>query len=302
MAISIRHSTTLVSFQNHFLRALWRFKLQRPGPQSHPAFINGLQMNTSYTYSKAMDDSTAEVNASDLTQRRPQSSRDQHAEYSRSALNRTNRLTVEAVYDLPYFKHSNFLLKNLVGNWQLSPIYTYESPEYVTPSSEDQFQLERRFRWNLSHVYNNGGNKQVGSGVIPVYSTTLAGNCTPPATTCNGNLVGYLAKNQNAYYITSGKGTLPDAERNTLAGRPIDNLTVAAGKRINFTERYSLSSRPRHSMSLTTLSLSPVLSTVSAALLPQALPPTTSTQQAVYSTSRRNNGPPMLAPCSLPQS
>ena len=36
------------------------------------------------------------------------------------------------VYDLPYFKNGSWLMKNVVGNWQFSPVYTYESGEWVT--------------------------------------------------------------------------------------------------------------------------------------------------------------------------
>lgn len=202
-------------------------------------YTNGLQLNASYTFSRAMDDSTAEVNASALTQRRPQNSQNVHQEYSRSALDRAQRLTVEAVYDLPIFRHSNFLLRNVVGNWQLSPIYTYETPEYVTATSNVNSNRNGDAGSISRTVVNPGGDKQVGSGVVPVYSTTLAGLCAAGATRCNANLVGYQALNPKAYYVTAGAGTLPNQERNTLAGRPIDNLTLTAGKRISFTERYS---------------------------------------------------------------
>lgn len=204
-------------------------------------YTNGLQMNASYTWSRAMDDSTAEVNASALTERRPQDSRNQHAEYSRSALDRTQRLSVEAVYDVPFFRHSNFLMRNLVGNWQLSPIYTYETPEYVTATSNvSQGSNRNGDAGAISRtVINPNGNKQLGSGVVPVYSTTLAGLCTAGSTRCNANLVGYQAVNPNAYYVTAGSGTLPNQERNTLASRPIDNVTLTAGKRIAFSDRYA---------------------------------------------------------------
>jgi hypothetical protein len=204
-------------------------------------FINGFQMNGSYTWSKALDDSTAEVNASELTQRRPQNSRNQHAEYARSALDRNQRFTLEAVYDLPYFKHSSFLLKNLAGNWEVSPIYTYETPEYVTPSSEVNSNLNGDSGGISRTFFNTAGNKQVGSGVYTVYSTnpTLVALCGAGVTQCNADTVGYVAQNPNAGYITSGPGTIPNAERNTLAGRPIDNVDISALKRISFGDRYS---------------------------------------------------------------
>jgi hypothetical protein len=185
-----------------------------------------------------MDDATAEVFATVLTPRRPQNSQNLNADYSRSALDRTNRLTIAAVYDLPYFKHSNYLLKNFVGNWTISPIYTYESPEYTTTLSGVNSNLNGDSGTAIDRtIINPNGTKGTSSLVVPVYSTTLATNCTPPATTCNGNLVGYVATNPSAYYIQAGKGTLPNASRNTLPIRPIDNVDLSVSKRFNITER-----------------------------------------------------------------
>ena len=207
-------------------------------------FSHGLATNISYTYSRAMDDSTAEVNSSALTERRPQDSRNQHAEYSRSALDHPQRLTASAAYELPFLRNRGFLLRSLGSGWQVSPIFTYESPEFVTATSNTNSNLNGDsggvsrtiVNPNASHVTQGTA---LGSAIVPVYSTTLTGNCTAPATTCSGNLVGYLATNPNAYYIVAGKGTLPNQERNTLMGNPIDNLTMEAGKRIILSERYS---------------------------------------------------------------
>ncbi len=89
-----------------------------------------------------MDDATAEVFATTLTPRRPQNSQNVNADYSRSALDRTNRVSLEVVYDVQAFKHSSsFVKKNLIGNWTVSPIYTYESPEYATVLSNANSNL-----------------------------------------------------------------------------------------------------------------------------------------------------------------
>jgi hypothetical protein len=200
-------------------------------------FQNGFLLNASYTWSKTMDDATAEVFSTVLTPRRPQDSQNVAADYSRSALDRTNRLTVAAVYDLPYFKHSNWLVKNIVGNWEASPIYTYESPEYATVLSGVNSNLNGDSAGIDRPIVNPTGVKGTGSGVSGVYSTTLVGNCDAGVTQCPGNLVGYVANNPNAYYIQAGAGTLPNASRNTLPIRPINNVDLALIKRINFTER-----------------------------------------------------------------
>ncbi len=204
-------------------------------------FHNGFQMNASYTWSKTMDDATAEVFATVLTPRRQQNSQCISCDYSRSALDRTNRFTFEAVYDVPYFKHSNYLLKNVVGNWQVAPIYTYESPEYVTVLSGVNSNLNGDSATIDRTIINPTGNKAAGSGVLSVYSNnpTLVAACGAGVSQCAANQVGYLATNPNAYYITAGKGTLPTAGRNTLPGNPINNFDLSALKRINITERYA---------------------------------------------------------------
>ncbi len=204
-------------------------------------FEHGLQMNLSYTWSKTMDDATAEVFATVLTPRRQQNSQCIKCDYSRSALDRTNRLSLEALWDLPYYKHSNsFLMRNVVGNWKIVPIYTYESPEYATVLSGVNSNLNGDSGAAIDRpIINPNGVKGTGSGVNPVYNPALAGNCAVGVTQCTGNLVGYTAINPNAYYIQAGSGTLPTAGRNTLPIRPINNVDLSAFKRITVREHYS---------------------------------------------------------------
>ena len=226
-------------------------------------FQNGLQMNLSYTWSKTMDDATAEVFATVLTPRRPQDSQNVAGDYSRSALDRTHRVTLEALYDLPFYKHSgNFLLKNVVGNWAVSPIYTYESPEYTTPLSGVNSNLNGDSGAAIDRpLINPNGVKGTGTGVVPLVNPALAANCTASSTTsnfaangafavCNADTVGYSAGSldattgvftpSNAYYVQAGNGVLPTAARNSLPVRPIDNFDVAAYKRLTFHDRYSV--------------------------------------------------------------
>ena len=98
-------------------------------------FTNGLQFQVAWTWSHAFDNSTADVFSTVLTPRRPQDFQNFAADWSTSALDRRHRVTIEAIYDLPFFKNSNWMMKNLVGNWQFAPIYTFESPEYATVQS-----------------------------------------------------------------------------------------------------------------------------------------------------------------------
>jgi len=203
-------------------------------------FKNGLLLDFSYTWSKTMDDATATVNSTSLTPRRPQNSQNVSADYSRSALDRTHRLTLAAVYDVPFFKKSNWLEKNLIGNWEFAPIYTYESPEYFTVLSGVNANINGDSAGIDRTIFNPNGIKGKGTGATALYDPTRAGLCTAPATTCTANLVGYVANDATAEYVQAKAGTLPTTGRNTEPIRPINNFDATASKKFNFTERYIL--------------------------------------------------------------
>jgi hypothetical protein len=188
-------------------------------------FQAGLQMNVAYTYSKTMDNATAEVFSTVLTPRRPQNSQNLTADYSRSALDHTNRLTIEAIYDLPFFKSRGWLLRNAASNWEIAPIYTYESPEYFTAQSGGDSNLNGDSAPDRT-IVNPNGVKGTGSKITSLKNS-------------NKVTVAYLASSPNAQYITAGAGTVATASRNTVPIRPIDDLDLTAVKRFNFTERYS---------------------------------------------------------------
>jgi hypothetical protein len=228
-------------------------------------FQQGLQMNLSYTLSKTMDDATAEVFATVLTPRRPQNSQCVACDYSRSALDRTHRISLEALWDLPYYKHSNsFLMRNVVGNWKIAPIYTYESPEYATTLSGVNSNLNGDSGAAIDRpLINPNGVKGTATGTVPVLNavqcdpnatsgalaitgTGLAGGSTAPS--CDANTVGYSAGAfnsggtfvpSNAYYVQAGNGTLPTASRNSLPIRPINNIDLSAFKSLTVREHYS---------------------------------------------------------------
>ncbi len=193
-------------------------------------FSHGLQFVGAYTWSHAIDDSTAEVFSTVLTPRRPQDSQDLAADRSTSALDRRQRFTLATVYDMPYFKgSSNWAVRNLAGNWLASPVYTYEAPEYIDVQSGDDANLNGDSAGDRT-LLNPNGVKGTGSGVTALTNT-------------GGDTVAYLAANPNAQYIQAGPGALEPnngfliAGRNTLRTRPINNLDFSIGKNFHLNER-----------------------------------------------------------------
>jgi hypothetical protein len=193
--------------------------------QLNRRFANGLQFQAAYTWSHAIDNSTADFFSTVLTPRRPQDFQNWSADRSNSALDRRHRITVSAIYEVPWFKNSNnWFLKNIAGNFQFAPIYTYETGEWADVQSGVDSNLNGDNAGDRS-VINPKGDRSVGSGVTALKNTA-------------GATVAYLANNPNAYYIVAGSGALATGGRNTLKMPPINNVDLTATKKLNFSERY----------------------------------------------------------------
>ncbi|HKV60578.1 MAG TPA: carboxypeptidase regulatory-like domain-containing protein [Candidatus Acidoferrum sp.] len=221
--------------------------------QGSRQFSNGLQFLAAYTWSHAIDNSTADFFSTVITPRRPQDFQNVNADKSSSALDHRHRFSIAAYYDLPYFKSGNWVKKNVLGNWLIAPIYTFQIGEPADVQSGIDANLNGDSAGDRT-VFNPQGTPGTGSDVSPLCTSTL-----PSFATCGENdfsakkgapgagnfdsrpfIVGYLASNPNARYVTAGQGALATTGRNTLQTRPIDNLDVTAGKRFNFTERMRL--------------------------------------------------------------
>lgn len=200
-------------------------------------YSNGLQFQLAYTWSHDIDNSTAEVASTYLTPRRAENFQDLAADKASSALDHRQRLTLGVVYDSPFFKtNSNWFMKNIVGNWEVAPIYTYESPEYYTVQSGVDSNLNGDSAPDRT-IINPSGVPGTGTGVYgltangTVVSATASSAAVAP-------VVAWVAINPNAQYIQAGKGAYADAGRNTQPTRPIDNVDVSLIKHFTFRERF----------------------------------------------------------------
>ena len=205
--------------------------------QGSRQFSNGLQFLAAYTWSHTIDNSTADFFSTVITPRRPQDFQNINADKSSSALDHRNRFSIAAYYDLPYFKNGNWLRKNVLGNWLVAPIYTFQTGEPADVQSGVDANLNGDSAGDRA-VFNPTGIPGTGSGVTALCNSSLPAGASCAASTAN--IVAYLANNGNAQYITAGKGALATSGRNTLQTRRIDNLDVTAGKRFSFTERMRL--------------------------------------------------------------
>jgi hypothetical protein len=194
--------------------------------QLNRRFSNNLQFQGAYTWSHLIDDSTADFNTTALTPRRAQDFQNLRADKSTSALDRRQRLSFAAYYESPWFRKSNWMMKNIVGNWTFAPIYTVESGESMTVQSAVDSNLNGDAASDRA-IVNPAGLDGTSSNVTALKNTS-------------GATVGYLATNPGARYIKAGSGAYPNGGRNTLTGRPIDNIDMNVLKNFSITERYKV--------------------------------------------------------------
>jgi hypothetical protein len=209
--------------------------------QLNRRFDHGLELQAAWTWSHNRDDSVTDQISTVLTPRRPQNPQCVICEWGTSALDHRHRVTVEALYNVPSVWKENKIVSNTVGNWEISSIYTFESPEYATAQSNQQTNLTGDATGPRS-IFNSAGVPGTGSDVTPVtngQSCPKAGSAPAPAT-CTTNIVGYVAINPKAQYIRGGLGALNNANKNTMPMANINNWDATLIKRLPITEKIKL--------------------------------------------------------------
>jgi len=228
--------------------------------QLNRRFSNGLMFQAAWTWSHTIDNSTADFFSTYLTPRRPQDGLNMAADRSNSALDRRHRITLSVIYDMPFLKNSHsFFMKNVIGNWQFAPTYTYETGEWADVQSGTDSNLNGDNAGDRA-ILNPLGVAGTGSGVTALctsgFGNAVTAGSLPSDAKCgqsgtwkagtpnagedwttNPYVVAYKADNPNAQYIVAGAGALSNAGRNTLKMRPINNVDFAIVKRVNITER-----------------------------------------------------------------
>lgn len=88
-------------------------------------------LDANYTWSRDLTNSQNDYSTP------PQNTYNINGDYGRAAIDRTNILTIDGVYDLPFYKEQKGLVGRLAGGWEVSGIYAINSglPLTVTEST-----------------------------------------------------------------------------------------------------------------------------------------------------------------------
>jgi hypothetical protein len=205
-------------------------------------FSRGLLVRANYTYAKAMDNSTNDLNTSAVNPRRPENSYNLRNEWARSALDVTHKVALTWLYDLPSPAWNNRFAHAFASGWQWSGSYLFQSGQPITIQSGTDANGNLDAAGDRA-VLNPAGTAGVGSTVNAVCinpangATSITGTCTA------ANTVGYYAVNSNAKYIQAGAGALTNVGRDTYNSPYFNVWNMSILKNNHITERFNLQVR-----------------------------------------------------------
>jgi hypothetical protein len=198
---------------------------------------NGLFFQGAYTFSHSIDNSTADFFSTIIAPRRPQDFQNLPGERGNSVLDHRQRFTLSLVYDTQWYNHSpNWFMKNIVGNYQITPVYFYETGQWATIQAGQDSNLNLDNAGDRA-IWNSAGNANRASDVFAICNASLPAGTSCGASGSEPYVVGYQAVDPTARYVQTGVGALANSGRSTFASPAINNLDLGASKRFKFGER-----------------------------------------------------------------
>jgi hypothetical protein len=100
-----------------------------------------------------------------------------NGDYGRAAVDRTNILSLDGVYELPWYREQKGLKGRLIGGWEVSGIYAVNSGLPLTVSGSGGSQINYDLPGGVASVFNhatNGGYETDNAG-LSVLGNTNAG-------------------------------------------------------------------------------------------------------------------------------
>ncbi len=179
-------------------------------------FTKGYTVLASYTYGKAIDDSSWHDNSSSWSDpTRPELNR------GRADYDQRHTIVASFLWDLPFFSGSRRLLKSTLGGWQLSGIASYYSG---TP---------------LNIVSGTDNNKD---GQASNDRPNLVGDWKKASPTAQQAKAGETWFNVSAF-APNGVGEIGTVGRNSLPGPSFKNFDLGLLKKFAITEAHAVSFR-----------------------------------------------------------
>lgn len=183
-------------------------------------FSGASQVNLAYTFSKNLTDAQTDRSSS------PQNPYDIRSEYGRAALDRRHILTVNYVYELPFYRSQQGFVGKLLGGFQTSSIITYNTGLPFTATTAN---------------YDPAGIGFLGASASGPRPNQI-GNPNADAPNTQQNFFNPTAF-QTVFPQTGVANTPGSAGRGTIFGPSLTRVDLTLTKNIRFTEDISVQLR-----------------------------------------------------------
>jgi hypothetical protein len=174
-----------------------------------------LQLNTAYTYSKALgnQNQSAQGNLaygfdSNIGFQNPRNPR---GDYGRPSYDRTHVFTGAYVYEIPFFRKSTFLVKELLSRWGTSGLLTAESGFAAPVGLSSSFAGLANRPNQVAPLVRNAGSGKKALGQQPLYS--YSSFAVPAWGTFGNSEPGVVRGPREISFATAVNKTFPITER-----------------------------------------------------------------------------------------
>ena len=214
---------------------------------------HGLTIRANYTYSHAIDDSTAELFSTFLNPRRPEDARNMKSERGNSALDVRHKLAIAWTFALPQTHTTSRWMKALLNGYELNGSYIAQTGQPVSVLSpydaNDNFDIA-----GDRAILNPHGVGNTATDVNAVCNAGAGGAVSIVAPDANGawsgcgvgddtNVVGYVAMDPAARYVSTQLGSKSTVGRNSFYSPGFGIMNLAVFKNTHFTEKAYLQLR-----------------------------------------------------------
>jgi Carboxypeptidase regulatory-like domain len=191
----------------------------------------GLNFGLAYTWSKTLTDSPSD--RSDA----PYDTYNFGADYGPASFSLAQVLTINFIYDLPFYKSQQGLLGHVLGGWEVSAISSFATG---FPTTIRQFDDPFNIADYCNAPYTTGCPANTYLGGIGIDPSAVAprpdriGGCSGPGT---------VAQYINTAAFTDAVGHFGDSGRGVCTGPGLNNWDIAAMKNIKLSERFNMQFR-----------------------------------------------------------
>ncbi|MBI2822991.1 MAG: carboxypeptidase regulatory-like domain-containing protein [Acidobacteria bacterium] len=195
-------------------------------------FTRLLGLDAGYTWSKTIDVIENELFTSQINPRRPFDHLDIFKGRGLSGLHKAHKFTAVWSFEFPRYTGGNTFVERFLNGWNLNGSYVAESGQAVSTLSFAD--VNGNFDAAGDPAYENpNGIRWTGSGVNSVCFDGTRASIAPSPVFCGGaaNVVGYVARNPNAQFVSGATGALEPVGLN-LTGR--GNIIAAGVHVVNF--------------------------------------------------------------------